>query len=91
MHIQKRRGGDIEMTTTNDKGQTILTILEEDKKWIDKATYEQMFYQHRFAPSYHRYFTGDTGIYFRATMKKKAGLLTYAETVAVSKKIGWQK
>ena len=77
------------MPKLNDNNQQVLVLQETDRDWIDKATYEQMFYKYRFAPSGHKFFTGDTGIYFQLVMKKKARKMTHEELVAVSKKIGW--
>lgn len=64
-------------------------MTEELKQEIDSMSYFEMFRQRRFAPIGHKYFNGETGIYFQKVMGEKEKNISQAERVAISKKIGW--
>ena len=55
------------------------------KQWIDDATYEQLLYRWRHAPSTDLMFQDkDAGNYFAKIMREKR-----CDHVATSKRVGW--
>lgn len=61
----------------------------EDKKSIDKMSYESMLSLWRFAPAGHPMFQGDTGEYYSKVMQEKREQIGNKAHVATSKSIGF--
>lgn len=61
-------------------------MTDEQKKWIDTASYEDLLNHWRFAPVGDPFFAGDTGSYYIKVMNEKK---KEADHVKASKKIGW--
>lgn len=62
-------------------------IKDEDKKWIDEASYEQLLRRWRFAPiGKDDIFQDETGEYFTKVMNEKK---QQVDAVAISKQVGW--
>lgn len=60
------------------------------KEWIDNATYEELLRRWRFTTSSENsIFQGELGTYYGKVMQEKKNALPAGESVAVSKKIGW--
>ena len=64
-------------------------MTDDEKKWIDNATYEQLLKRWRFASVADDIFQGDTGIYYAEVMAKRRAEVGVDEAAAVSKRIGW--
>ena len=64
-------------------------MTDDQKKWIDNASYEQLLSKWRFAQSGDPFFVGDTGVYYAQVMKEK--LAAEADGgVSASKSVGWE-
>ena len=63
--------------------------INQMKKWIDNATYEELLYRWRFAPAGSPWFQGEIGIYYEKAMKKKGEEVGSEERVRASKNVGW--
>lgn len=63
---------------------------EQDKKWIDGATYESLLARWRFAPVGARMFQGETGEYYAMVMAQKRDADPEGH-VRASKNIGWER
>lgn len=63
-------------------------MTDEQKKWIDKADYEELLQRWRFAPVGNPLFQGDTGGYYRKVMAKKKQQICDSARVQASKAIG---
>ncbi len=61
---------------------------EEMKKWIDKATYQELLMKQRFEPAGSPWFTKEIGEYFIEAMKRRRDGTPHSEQVAASKAIG---
>jgi len=61
----------------------------KQKKLIDNMTYSDMLYRNRFAPIGDELFQDECGAYFMKVMDRKKAKLSNAETVRISKNIGW--
>ena len=59
---------------------------EQNKLWIDGATYEQLLYKWRNAPFGDKMFQGDAGDYYSKVMFEKKRT---ADHVQASKNVGW--
>lgn len=66
-----------------------MKLTEENKKYIDSLSYEQLLSEWRFAPSGNRWFQGETGDYWGSVMSKKKEEIGQDMAVHVSKSIGW--
>lgn len=64
-------------------------MTDEQKRWIDKADYEELLQRWRFAPVGNPLFQGDTGEYYRKIMTKKKQQICVSARVQASKAIGW--
>ena len=64
-------------------------MTDDQKKWIDNATYEELLRKWRFEPIGSSWFVSDTGTYFSLVFSRKKAELTEAERVAASKRVGW--
>ena len=64
-------------------------MTEDEKNWIDNATYKQLLDKWRNAPAGDSFFTLETGEYFGEVMEKRKAELSNAETVGASKDVGW--
>lgn len=62
-------------------------MTEEQKAWIDGASYEDLLRKWRFAPVGSPWFIGEVGIYYGKVMAKKRSQEVYPG--AASKAIGW--
>ncbi len=60
--------------------------IEEMKKWIDDASYEDLLRRWRFDPPGSPWFQGKLGDYYQQMMNKKRET---ADHVAASKRVGW--
>lgn len=58
---------------------------------IDAMSYEEMLGLWRFGDSGGELFQGNIGVYFAAEMKRKRLNLERGESVAISKRIGWNR
>lgn len=65
-------------------------MTDEQKTWIDNASYESLLSRWRNAPVGSPWFTDDTGDYFTAAMKKRRAEVGDGEHVRASKSIGWE-
>lgn len=67
-------------------------MKEDDKKWIDNATYEQLLRYWRFGPMGAAIFQGESGNYYAKRMKElRSAPGGDAEHIRASKVIGWKK
>lgn len=64
-------------------------MTEEQKNWIDNATYEELLSKWRFDPVGSSWFSGDTGEYYAKIMQEKRSAITDKDKAATSKRIGW--
>ena len=65
-------------------------LTEENRKYINSLSYEQLLSKWRFAPVGDKWLQGETGAYWgkrMAEMRDKDP----AEAVAASKRIGWER
>ena len=69
-----------------------LDVPKEYKEWIDNASYEEMLYRWRFAPSDSSspWFQGDVGEYYAQIMFRKRDADKWGAVMA-SKRVGWRK
>jgi len=66
-----------------------MELTEENKKYIDNLSYEQLLSHWRFAPIGDSWFQGETGEYWGSVMKKKKEEIGGTKAVCISKDIGW--
>ena len=64
-------------------------MTDEQKKWIDEASYEALLRRWRNAPAGDTIFIDDAGDYYKEAMIKKRNEVGPAAHVTASKKIGW--
>lgn len=64
-------------------------MTEQQKKWIDAASYEQLLRKWRFAKTGEPLLQGDAGAYYSEQMNLKRKQLPDGEHTATSKRIGW--
>lgn len=64
-------------------------MTQEQKEWIDNASYEALLHKWRFAPIGDMTFQGEDGDYYAKVMFEKKDALDHTEQVAVSKRVGW--
>ena len=62
-------------------------MTEEQKAWIDGASYEDLLRKWRFAPAGSSWFMGDVGEYYAKVMGEKRSQEAVPGTA--SKAIGW--
>ena len=62
---------------------------EEMKTWIDNASYEDMLFKWRFAPTGSLWFQGEVGVYFDETIRKKRAEIGEEAAIRASKSVGW--
>lgn len=65
-------------------------MTNEEKKWIDSASYEDLLRMWRKAPPGSPLFQGETGQYYSLVMDKKRSIVGTREHVRASKSIGWK-
>ena len=63
-------------------------MTDEQKNWIDNASFEQLLRHWRFAAAGDSMFQGDTGKYYAKVMQEKRDSDPNGH-VAASKRIGW--
>ena len=63
-------------------------MTDEEKHWIDNASYEDLLRKWRFAPCSDAFFQGETGKYMAKAMTEKR-IADPDGAVAASKRIGW--
>lgn len=61
-----------------------------ERRWIDSASFEELYTKLRREKIGSTWFAGDTGTYFMARFKAAKQAAGSAEAVRVSKKIGWR-
>lgn len=66
-------------------------MTEEQKSWIDNASYEELLRRWRFAPVGDPMFQGAAGDYYQAKMLKKRREIGDKEHTRASKNIGWKE
>lgn len=66
-------------------------MTDEQKKWIDNASYSELLRRWRFAPVGDQMFQGDTGDYYDKVMQKKKADIGSQLAVQISKDIGWER
>ena len=64
-------------------------MTDDQKAWIDNATYHQLLAKWRHAPIGSGWFIGDTGDYYAKVMAAKRDEVGIDSHVAASKSIGW--
>ena len=64
-------------------------MTEDQKKWIDNASYMELLKRWRFSIAADTIFQEDTGTYYATVMNQKKSELSPGEQVATSKAIGW--
>lgn len=64
-------------------------MTEEQKNWVDNASYRDLLAKWRFAPSGDPMFQGDVGAYYAKVMAQQRAELPDGAHVAASKSIGW--
>jgi len=64
-------------------------MTDEQKKWIDNASYTALLRRWRFAPSEDGIFQGETGQYYCKVIAKRKAEVGQAAHVKASKSIGW--
>ncbi len=63
--------------------------IEDKKKWIDSASYQDLLDLTRNAPVGSQWFQGELGQHFSEVMRKKRIETPHQDRVAASKAIGW--
>lgn len=66
-------------------------MTDEQREWIDNATYEQLLHKHRHEPSGSQWFRGETGVYFESVLLEKRAQAGVDGHVAASKAVGWEQ
>lgn len=64
-------------------------MTNEEKDWIDNATYDQLLWKWRFTDLSEAIFQGACGTYFAEVMAKHRMDMSAQEKVATSKRVGW--
>lgn len=64
-------------------------MTEDQKKWIDNSTYEQLLQKWRTAPVGDPIFEGEAGKYYTKIMSQRQKEIGHDAQVAASKRIGW--
>lgn len=64
-------------------------MTEDQKQWIDDASYETLLSRWRHAPSGDDFFEGHCGTYYTIIMGKKKKELGDKKAVEASKRVGW--
>ena len=62
-------------------------IKDEDKKWIDEASYRDLLERWRYSAVGDSIFTGETGAYYREIMRQKRETIGHDAAVQISKDI----
>jgi len=62
-------------------------MTNEQKEWIDTATYRTLLHKWRFAAIGDKMFRGDVGNYFSNVMAEKK---KHVDPVRASKDVGWK-
>jgi hypothetical protein len=65
-------------------------ITQDQKAWIDSASYEELLRKWRFAPAGEPLFVGDVGEYYSKKMTERRDEDETASILA-SKRIGWDQ
>ena len=65
-------------------------MTEDQKAWIDNASYEDLFRKMRFAPIGDPMFQGEVGDYFMTVFNRRRSEVGIQEHVNISKKLGWE-
>ena len=64
-------------------------MTDEQKAWIDNASYEELLRRWRSSPVGDEIFQGDTGDYFGSVIDRRKQEVGHEEAVATSKGVGW--
>ena len=62
-------------------------MTDEQKRWIDHASYRELLERWRYAPVGDSMFVGDTGTYYAKVMAEQRSLVGQSEHVSISKAI----
>jgi len=64
--------------------------IDEMKRWVDNASYEELLRKWRYAPAGDPFFRNDTGMgdYYSSTMNKRKIEISHGAAVAISKSLG---
>jgi hypothetical protein len=65
-------------------------MIEEQKEWIDSASYEDLLRHWRLAPTGDPLFQNEVGDYYAEVMKRKRNGMSSEEYTTISKRIGWE-
>lgn len=65
-------------------------MTDEQKTWIDGASYKSLLYRWRFGELGDVIFQDDTGDYYAAVMEEKRKGVSDVEHTQASKSIGWE-
>lgn len=63
-------------------------MTEDQREWIDTATYEQLLRRWRFAAAGDLMFQGEVGEHFAKTMAQRKA--EHPDPARVSKEVGWR-
>lgn len=66
-------------------------MTNEQKAWIDAASYEALLSRWRFAPVGDPFLQGEAGQYYKEVMSRKRNEVGDDEHVRASKAIGWDR
>jgi hypothetical protein len=64
-------------------------MTEDQKNWINNASFETLFRKWRKAPLGDPYLQGECGQYFDKALKEKRKEITDEEYTEISKNLGW--
>jgi len=65
-------------------------MTDEQKEWIDNASYLELLRKWRFVPSSDGYFTPELTLYYEKVMSQRKAEIGPGAAVAASKVIGWE-
>lgn len=65
-------------------------MTKHERQWIDAADYEALLRKIRDEPINSPWMTGETGQYLFQRYHRCKSLLSSAEAVRISKKVGWR-
>ena len=64
-------------------------MTQDERDWIDNASYEELLRRWRMASAGSPWFQGETGAYYESVMKRRRTEVGATEHVRASKSIGW--
>lgn len=66
-------------------------MTDEQARWINEASLEELLRKWRFAPVGDAMLQGDSGDHFCRVMKQKRNEVSAEEWSRISKAVGWEK